>query len=191
MNVSWGYWIGLAAGSGLTAGIANQLFSMVRERTQRTFQRDQYTREIEHQRLILLDQRSHDARVRAEQAHFDARPLLLPHASNVHAWLFHEWAAKYGQRYAYTSKASSQVLLKGPDEALTELAKIAITHPTRYARDLARRLDSKIETHYNVTATDGNPDPPQEELEAWISAASDLIEAIHDFPVDPAEPGAA
>ena len=182
---AWTYWISLAAGSGLTAGIANQLISWLRERSQHTFQRDQYTREVQHQQIMLLDQRRHDARVRAEQAHYDARPVLLPYARNVHAWLYREWTVQYGQEYAYTSKVSSEVLLHGPADVLTNLGELAVAHPTRRVRDLARMLDTEIDKRYNVTPVGAEPRPSRKELERWISVASRLIEEIHEFPADP------
>jgi hypothetical protein len=184
MTLTWTGWLALAAGSGVAAGITNQLLSWLRDHMQRSFQRDQYTRELEHQKLMLQDQRRHEALLRAEQAHYKARPSFMPHAQNVHAWLYKEWAVRCGREFAYTAKVESPVALRGPDDVLAELDEIAVAHPTRSVRLLARELDGQFETCYNVVAADQETGPTEEQLVSWISAATRLIEAIHEFALD-------
>jgi hypothetical protein len=178
MNLTWGNWVLLAAGSGVSAGITNQLFTWLREHMQRSFQRDQYIREIEHQRLMLGDQRRHEAILRAEQAHYEARPLLLPHAKNVHDWLYSTWAKLYGgMQNAFPSGG-----LNGPADALSELGEIAVSHPTVDVRSLARRLDAQMDERYNIImSSDREGSPSKEELESWIEISTRLIDSINNF----------
>ncbi|GAA1718257.1 hypothetical protein GCM10009745_78790 [Kribbella yunnanensis] len=188
---TWQGWIVLAAGSGVSAGLANQLLSWLRDHLQRSFQRDQYLLDLQHQRSILLDQRRHEAQLRAEQAHYDARSVHLPLAQSIHAWLYNEWALRFGNEVAYTPKAISPVVLQGPSDVLTQVGELAVAHPTRRVRELARALDSEIETCYNFAAPHRAGEPSREQLEAWIAASSRLIEAIHEFPLELIETGDA
>jgi len=181
VNLTWANWLALAAGSGLTAGIANQLFSWLRENRGRSFTRDQYRRDIEHQKLMLLDQRRHEALLRAEQAHYEARPTFLPYARHIHAWLYAEWADLYNRDFAYPARTRSPDSLQGPAEVLAELGEIAVAHPTRHVRDLVRELDARIDARYNLLVEGQARQPTREELESWLGSASRLIEAIHEF----------
>jgi hypothetical protein len=146
---------------------------------QRSFQRDQYTREVEHQRLILRDQRRHEALLRAEQAHYEARPSLLPHAKNVHDWLYSTWANLYGgAQNAFPSGG-----LNGPSDALSELGEIAVSHPTADVRSLARALDARMDERYNIIKPSDRETPPsKQEMESWIEVSTQLIDAINNFP---------
>jgi len=180
MTGSWANWVALAAGSGVAAGIANQALSWLRESRDRGFKRDQYAQEIEHQRLMLLDQRRHEALLRAEHAHFDARATFLPPARNVHSWLYGEWIRRFGDEIAYSANVVAPVSIQSASDAMAELGQIAVGHPTRSVRRHARHLDAQMDQRYNIVAG-GQALPTREDLEAWLMDASRLIDEIHEF----------
>lgn len=185
-------WVVLALGSGVAAGLANNLLGFIRDHlgyrakkaadqkaTEAALQ--QQSNEQAHQ--IKMDElrRTSEADLRRDQAFESAREELIDAAAKVHDYLESDWYQRFGAEYDFHLRPTSLTPTKREDVYIG-LQRIQHRHPRHEVRVAAARLSSRIRSAYDVPRQDGQPvieDDP-EELGELMDLSQELTEGLHN-----------
>jgi hypothetical protein len=134
---------------------------------------------------MQADERAHQALLRREQAHTDARSTYLPMAEEIPLWIEYWWTSDFGHDYdVYPQQMVKPSKVTGPLEAITMLRRISSGHPTDSVRLAARRLSDRIQTVYNEPRPLGDGtyanEPDDDDYRKWNELANELIDKLHD-----------
>ena len=162
-------------GTGAVAGVVTGLFNVLALRlTNKSRSREQ------------LDEREHQAGLRREQAHDEARQKFLPLGERIARYLDHEASEAHWQETGDHFPMSDP----GPrcadeKEAVSDLKDISYGHPTKAVRDAAAALGTKIWSAHTEIIDGHIPKPDCDQWVGWGIHADELIELIHaPTPVD-------
>ena len=168
MSIDWSSGILIAAVSGTFAGVVNQGAGALRERFDRTFTLRQQREEREHQ-----------AALRTQQAHSDARSAAAEQVRSVRQWVEDELVDTYPDQLDYLGVNRRRSRLSTPADSIEALAGISMQHPTRAVRDSADSIESAIDDAYNVPAG-VRLGPSFDQLLDWRKRLDGLVDLIHD-----------
>lgn len=181
--ITWTEWLTLGVSSGTVAGVVNQLIAWLRDRQARGFESEEREREREHAQNLLLDQREHEALLRAEKAHYDARSEFLPRAERVQDWLYCQLVQHYaGVEHDSPCENPNQLY----SDVTADLARIARGHPTGSVRSAARKLDQELEGLFSSgRSKEARIVPESDVIIRELRACTELIDSIHQFESGP------
>lgn len=168
MSIDWSNGILIASVSGTFAGVVNQGAGALRERFDRAFKLRQEGAEREHQ-----------ASLRRQQAHSEARSASLEHVRAVRQWVDDQLVDTYPDQLDYLGVNRRRSRLGPPADAVEALVEVSMMHPTRAVRDSADSIESSIDDAYNVPAGD-RLGPSLDLLFEWRERLGELAELIHD-----------
>lgn len=176
MEWHWSTILAFGATSGIAAGVVNQLLAWLREARQRSH-------EASETRSLQEDERAHQARLRAEQAHSRAADTFIGYAADVTDWIDFHWGQDFGEDVDYISVNRSKPSLEAPAEVIDALRQIERRHPTSSVRAIARRLAGSMDGVYNMINGSVVGEPDVDTYRRWKQQGDQLIEAIHDRPL--------
>lgn len=159
----------LVIASGLAAGLVSGLVTLISGRWERSH-RTKERKAIEE----------HEARLRRELAHDQARAQFLPIAEQFVGWAYKyasdshwEWVADF------TYIGTNQPAPSSSEDVLDCLRKIMYGHPSKAVRDHAHALYNDINNQWTEIVGDTIPDPTFDQTIDWWKRAKALIELIH------------
>jgi hypothetical protein len=146
--------------SGAVAGATNQGIAWLRE--QKT----------------LKSERAHQARLRQEHAHDDARSSFGEAAADLADWIEYRWSQTVGPDFEYFKHQVMKPRLNSDAEASAAAWSIARRHPTAQVRHAARNLGTTLDSDF--FSAEGNPsgEVTDEQFGAMSEATDRLIELI-------------
>lgn len=126
--------------------------------------------------------RKHEALLRRELAHDEAREVYRPMAQRFQAWVDDVAHKKYNDEVDFGIAIGTK--LEVPADlaaAVDQLRLIRDGHPTRTVRERARKLVSNIEgAFFDPPMGPNEPEPPSfDQAMDWSTKSEELIEAIH------------
>lgn len=162
-------WVALAISSGLVAGVASSVATLLASRWERSH-RTRERRAIE----------THEARLRRELAHDEARSVFLPLAEQFVAWATRYAANLHREEVGtYQDVPSNLSAPSGREDVLDLLLRIRYEHPTRSVRAHAQELYYDIFDQWSEIVDERIPETTLDQADQWLSRAQELVERVH------------
>jgi hypothetical protein len=153
--------------SGVIAGLSNQGFGFLRD-----------LMGYKNTEKSQAEERAHQAALRAEAAHGDARSTYLPLAQEVREWIDYSWGHDFGLEVDYHGSYAMNPAI-GPAEAIARLGEVATGHPSAVVRRMAGALKDSIDGVVNMIDGNEAQRPGVEDYSDWLKASDEVVEAIH------------
>ncbi|WP_243057817.1 hypothetical protein [Nocardioides sp. SR21] len=161
-------WFLVAVTSGLVAGVANNLTSLL------TNWLDRRARKTEREA-----EEAHAASLRREAAHDAARATFLPMAESLALWATKlAYDIHFEDVGAYHFPGTEKTVLSKTSEVLDVARAVAWGHPTKSVRTQADALYESLADRFGDVDR-AREDLTQAEASTWQSQAEELIRLIH------------
>lgn len=167
----WGQVVALALGSGVTAGVVNNIAGGIRDKLNRS-----------GAATAAEEERAAARQARREAAFEAVRPHSLKEAIRVRNWLEQEiWNLTETEDREPIEYQSPQPRCINAIEAEAALMTVAIRHPSSSVRKAARKLASDVSNaSYAIIAHSHEAEHPGiEDYKGWRARVDTLIEDIH------------
>ena len=162
-------WAVLVIGSGLAAGVANNLVSFLTgffERKYRTVEREKQER--------------HAATLRREAAHDEARSTYLPMAQSIVLWAAKQvYDVHWEDVGEFVFPGTTKTLLTRESEVLDVIRDVMYGHPTQAVRHQARKLYDSTSNQWSEIVGNDLAELTQEKVNEWENMAEELVRLIH------------
>jgi len=167
-DLSWADALKFGSASGLIAGAVNQGIGYLRDRAG-----------FRSTAKAQAEERRHQALLREEAAHADARSTFLPLMEEVRERISYDWAKDFGLEVDYHGTNLAPPRLGGPAETIRNLDRVATGHPTGRVRAAARLLHDEVDGVYNMVEGNVGAQPGVEDYSNWLMQANKIIENLH------------
>jgi hypothetical protein len=160
----------LVVSSGFAAGLVSGLVALLSGRWERRH------RSAERQAVA-----AHEARLRRETAHDEARDTFLPKARDIAAWARAKVNEIHWQQVGtnHWNTVDRAAVVVADAEAVELLRDIRYGHPTKSVRVAAEGLLGDIENGLSEIVGDTIPDPKFDVALDWFERSERIIEQIH------------
>ena len=164
----------IGASGGAFAGLVNQGAGFLRDMLT-----NKWTTEQE------AETRRHEAALRRDAAHSEARAYHVARARQFRSWVLNEWAAEYGLDADFINPFGGRPAETDRDMAVSALRDIAEAHPTKVVRELASEMYASVEgavnhAEYQQGMTGHDQGISEDRFRQWAKKSAELLELIHD-----------
>lgn len=162
-------WAVLVIGSGLAAGVANNLVSFLTGFLERNYRTAERGREEQHA-----------ATLRREAAHDEARSTYLPMAQSIVMWATKQAYDVHWQNVGeFVFPGTTRTLLTSESEVLDVIRDLMYGHPTQAVRHQARKLYDSASNQWSEIVGNDLSELTQEKVNEWENMAEELVMLIH------------
>jgi MoxR-like ATPase len=157
-NISGGDFWGLVLSSALVASIVSGLFSVGVAKANRRYQ----------------------STVRKEESEAAVAQRFLPIARDVHDWIWRDYGERFGPDVGFHGINAQVPRLASVAQVLSALDELRFEHPNEDIRVQAERLQTRMDSIFNMVDGPEVDHPTLEEEIQWTNLARDLMEWIRD-----------